>query len=160
MAATKTEGKFFVYAIMDGPTCLYVGKGCGHRHKASARKHGGEPVILKRFSKELDAFKAEREYIAELLPQNNIAPGGNGGRSTPVSRFDLPKALESLVSKAAWRKSVLEAEAEAAEMARIGTRKYAARSLCQKMDESNCEQWGVSKLDMVRLREVAYGCGS
>lgn len=158
---TKTaQDKFFVYAVMDGPTCLYVGKGCGRRHKASARKHGGEAVILKRFAKEADAFKAERSYISELMPQNNVSPGGQGGRATPVSRFDVPKRLAGVVSKSAWRRDILEFDAAAEEMARIGTRKYAALALFKKIDENNCEQWGLSKVDVFRLREAAYGCGA
>jgi hypothetical protein len=160
MAAAREAGRFYVYAIMDGATCLYVGKGCGNRHKASARKHGGQPKILARFNKEAEAFDAEVQYIAELMPQNNVASGGYGGRATPVSRFDIPKALVGIVSKAEWRRGLLEADAEAAAIARLGSRRYAAISLCQRLDESNCERWGVSKLDLFRLREVANGCGA
>jgi hypothetical protein len=36
-------------------------------------------------------------------------------------------------------------------------RKMLARALLKKLNEDNCEQYGVSKVEISRLREVAYG---
>jgi len=136
------KGKdFYVYAILDGETVLYVGKGSGRRSQRSAKNNGGTARILERFSCEDKAFARERYWIAELLPQNNKCAGGNGGRCQPKKRESLPK----------WYRDTV------AEMERVGSRVYAARLLCRKIAEHNCELWGVSKLDLIRLREVAYG---
>ncbi|MGB1214848.1 MAG: hypothetical protein ACPG4X_15890 [Pikeienuella sp.] len=83
------------------------------------------------------AFKAERKWIAELQPTNNISPGGNGGRTR---------------KKRAAPRCKVEAEID-----RVGGQVYAARLLLTKLAEHNCEEWGVSKLDLGRLKEVAHG---
>jgi hypothetical protein len=36
-------------------------------------------------------------------------------------------------------------------------RKMVARALLKKLNEDNCEQYDVSKVEIFRLREVAYG---
>jgi hypothetical protein len=36
-------------------------------------------------------------------------------------------------------------------------RKMLARALLKKLNEDNCEQYGVSKVEISRLREAAYG---
>jgi hypothetical protein len=36
-------------------------------------------------------------------------------------------------------------------------RKMVARALLKKLNEDNCEQYGVSKVEISRLREAAYG---
>jgi hypothetical protein len=36
-------------------------------------------------------------------------------------------------------------------------RKLIARALLKKLNEDNCEQYGVSKVEMSRWREAAYG---
>ena len=36
-------------------------------------------------------------------------------------------------------------------------RKMLARALLKKLNEDNCEQYGVSKIEIFRLREAAYG---
>ena len=38
-----------------------------------------------------------------------------------------------------------------------GQRRYAARFLLTRLNEANCGRYGVSKVDVVRLREVANG---
>jgi len=149
--------KFYIYAIMDGPTVLYVGKGSGRRSQQSAKKHGGTVAILERTNCEKQAYSREVFWIGDLCPQNNVAAGGGGGLTTKVSKYDVPKALEGVVSKSEWRRSLNECEAEAAEIKAIGSRVYAARFLCRKLDHSNCEQWGVSKVDIDRLFEIAHG---
>jgi hypothetical protein len=36
-------------------------------------------------------------------------------------------------------------------------RRMLARALLKKLNEDNCEQYGVSKVEISRLREAAYG---
>jgi hypothetical protein len=40
---------------------------------------------------------------------------------------------------------------------RIADRRNVAKLLLKKLNEDNCEQYGVSKIDIFRLRDVAYG---
>lgn len=141
MAARGRTPGFYIYAIMDGPTVLYVGKGSGRRKHQSAKKHNGTPVILEEFDDEAKAYKSEVSWISELRPQNNRNRGGGGNVARPVKRSKYSARLE----------------AEMKEMMRIGTQRYAAIELCKRLDVSNCEQWGVSKLDLFRLHEVANG---
>lgn len=147
------RGRHYVYAVKNGDVVLYVGKGTGRRKSASARKHGGEAVVIEWFDCETEAFERERHWIRELLPENNICPGGNGGRCKPKSKYDIPKALSGKVSKAEWRRHVRESEDEAKEMARLGPRVYAARFLLRNIEAVR----RLSKVDESRLREVAYG---
>jgi len=128
----------YVYAVKAEGAIIYIGKGTGNRASVSARRCGGVAEILKRFHREDDAFVYEREMIAMHAPAMNICAGGNGGRAKPKPRAKTPKWL--------------------AEIERIGSRVYAARFLVSRLDERNCETWGVSKLDLFRLREVAHGC--
>jgi hypothetical protein len=129
--------RFYVYAIVSpAGVPLYVGKGSGRRSAQSAKKHGGSAVILERFAREKDAYKAERRYIAELKPEANICPGGNGSRATKVRA----------VVCATYR-----------EIQRVGSRVYAARFLLTKLNEANAAAFGVSKLDLDRCREMARG---
>lgn len=86
-----------------------------------------------------EAFKRERFWIAELKPTANKCAGGNGGRSIPVR---LP----------AWYSRFLK------EYQKVGPRRYVAQAILKKLNERNCEQFGVSKVDIFRLREVANGC--
>lgn len=160
MATRGRKPGFFVYAVMDGATPLYVGKGCGRRHLISAKKHGGTAKIIERFDCEDAAFARERHWIAELMPQNNISPGGNGGRSRPASKWDVPKQYKGRLSKTEWRAAVRSFQKLQAEIDEVGSRKYVARFILSKIDERNCAEWGVSKVDLSRLREVANGCGA
>ena len=129
--------KCYVYLLKDGDLPIYVGKGTGRRAYQSKLKHGGEIHYLEKDLSDDAAFKRERFWIAELTPPNNILAGGNGGRSKPK-----PKP----------RKTKFERDIE-----RIGSRKYVAQFLMTRLAEHNCEQWGVSKVDLSRLREVAHG---
>lgn len=158
MAAPKTKRKFFVYVIKNDATPVYVGKGCGARHKASARKHGGLPEILEWCETEDEAFERERHWIQELQPQNNICKGGNGGRVAPRSKWEVPPQYKDQITKTEWRKAVREFEKTIAKIEEVGPRAYSARLLLHKIDERNCEQFGMSKIDISRLREVAHGC--
>ena len=138
--AAKGKVDCYVYAIKAGDQIIYIGKGVGRRASVSARRCGGEWEILKSFTKEDAAFAYEREMIALHKPSMNICAGGNGGRARPKAIPRKPKWLT--------------------EIERIGTRVYAARFLLTRLDDDNCEQWGVSKLDLSRLRGVANGCGA
>lgn len=135
--AAQGGGRSYVYLIKDGETPIYVGKGTGRRAAHSARKHGGEVVYLERDLTDDQAFNRERHWIAELQPVENKCLGGNGGRCRP---------------KAAPQKCKVMREIE-----RVGSRVYAARFLLTKLSEANCERWGVSKVELSRLREVAHG---
>lgn len=130
----------YVYAVKVDGVIVYIGKGTGRRSRVSARRCGGQPEILKAFTNEDDAFAYERKMIALHGPEMNVCAGGNGGRAKPKPTPRKPKWL--------------------AEIERIGTKVYAARFLLTRFDERNCEQWGISKLDLVRLREVAHGYGA
>lgn len=100
--------RFYVYRLFsdDGKT-LYVGKGSGDRLKNQIRNHNADGEILQRFKLERDAYKRERELIAELAPLRNRHPGGNGSRAARTTR------------KPNW---FIEIE-------RVGTSAYAARLL-------------------------------
>lgn len=142
--APRKKVACFVYAVKQGEKVVYIGKGTGRRAHVSARKFDGLPYILANFDCEDKAFAHERELIAIHNPPMNVCAGGNGGRSRPKHAVRLP---------AWWRKSIAEIE-------RVGSRVYAARLLVARIDETNCEGLGVSKVDLFRLREVANGCGA
>lgn len=127
----------YVYLLSDGPTPIYIGKGTSKRAQASRRKHGGDISYLETGLSDDAAFEREKFWIAEMQPQNNKCPGGNGGRSTP---------------RKAPRRSKVEIEID-----RVGSRKYCAQFLISRLNEANCEKYGVSKVDLSRLREVAHG---
>lgn len=138
MAARGRQPGFrecYVYCVFDGVTPLYVGKGTGRRMRASAAKHGGEAKVLERFKDEGEAFKAERRWIAELMPQNNKCPGGNGGRAGPLPL--VPPNLRSVVSEAEMRREMRKEAKIRKEMERVGSRVYAARFLLSR-DLSAC----------------------
>lgn len=155
--AKRDPSSFFVYVITSGETPLYVGKGCGNRHKVSARKFGGQPRILEMCGTDQEAFDREKHWIAELRPSENKTAGGNGNTSRPPCKYDLPKSLIGIVSKRDWRAAVRADERVYQEIKRVGSQVYCARSLVSRLDEGNCERFGVSKVDLSRLREVAHG---
>lgn len=80
----QSAWRFYVYALFDGDTCTYVGKGTGRRLKASERVRGHSGYEVARFHNEDDAYDAERAIISELKPSLNRMGGGNGSRATPV----------------------------------------------------------------------------
>lgn len=129
--------KCYVYLLKESDLPIYVGKGSGRRAYHSKLKHGGEIHYLEKDLSDDAAFERERFWISELMPTNNISAGGAGGRVKPK-----PKP----------RKTKIERDIE-----RIGSRKYTAQFLITRLAEHNCERWGVSKVDLNRLREVAYG---
>lgn len=152
MAARKQlfhpDYPFYVYAIMRGPVCVYVGKGSGYRACVSAKRHGGEYTILKKFRDEVDAYDFEVEMISELMPENNRCPGGNGSRKRP---FLVPKVIRGEISEEAFAKLVSKKDDVQRGMEKLGPRKYVAKMLVDRY-------WYLlepSKLDA--LRGVANG---
>lgn len=147
--------RFYVYGIFDGDVCLYVGKGSGGRDKQSARRVGGSPKILERFDCEDACYEAEVSWISELQPTENRNKGGGGSRTDCAER--LPKILRGVMSLKEWLREKARHEKEINEMERLGPRRYVARFLLTRLNSANCESWGVSKVDLSRLREVAHG---
>jgi len=129
--------RFYVYRIFDRHETVYIGKGSGRRLQCQKSKFGLPGEILEEFTSEQSAFDRERHWIAELRPTENKCPGGYGGR---CGRKREPKRSKIEIA-----------------MERIGPRKYIAKFLLRKLDELNCEMFGVSKVDLFRLREVANG---
>ncbi len=123
--------RFYVYRIFDGFETVYVGKGSGRRLNSQKSKFGMLGEIIAWFKREGDAYAFEIKMIAELRPTANKHPGGNGSR----------------VFKRARRKFGWELE-----IARVGSRRYAARELL-KLDTRGFID--PSKLDAIR--QVANG---
>jgi hypothetical protein len=137
----EQQRRCYVYRIFDGHETVYIGKGTGRRLQTQLRRFGVDGEILARDLTDEQAFRRERELIAELMPTANRHPGGNGGRSVKKRKPSLPLW---------WRK-------QQREMQELGTRKYVARFLARKLNYANCELYGISKVGMDRLLEVANG---
>lgn len=143
--STPGRAPFYVYRIFDGVQTLYVGKGSGRRLAAQKRKFRCSGEIIEECKSDDHAFEREKHWIAELRPTENMLPGGNGGRVRP-------KPLS-----AAAKRAIREFQKFEAELSEVGPRRYVARFLTRKLAEFNCEAFGVSKLDLNRLRAVANG---
>lgn len=76
--------QFYVYEVLDPiGNVIYVGKGSGRRMQASKRsRQGTDAREVARFRKESDAYAFEIGRIAELAPECNKHPGGNGSKAT------------------------------------------------------------------------------
>jgi hypothetical protein len=135
--AARTAHSFYVYRILDGEQTRYVGKGTNRRLQHQIRKFGCPGEIIEICKSDDHAFERERFWIAMLKPTDNILAGGNGGRARARRKPKTNKDMR--------------------EIHRIGSRKYAAQVLIRKLYEGNCEQYGVSKVALNRLREVANG---
>lgn len=153
MAAHK---EFYVYAIHDGSTCLYVGKGSGKRSKESARKHSGKDSVLERFEDEDQAYEAEKRWIKELQPTENKNAGGFGGRKNP-STNPIPKQYRGVITLAEFKAQQRADAKREREMEKLGSRRYAAKFLSDRLYEGNIQELGVSKVELDRIREVANG---
>ncbi len=114
-----------------------MGKGSGRRltNQKSRFRLPGE--IIETCRSDDHAFERERYWIATLMPTANISPGGVGGRVRPKPK---PRRFQ-------WE----------IDIERAGMRRYIARVLISKLYDGNCEKYGVSKTDLVRIREVANG---
>lgn len=133
--AQKRE--FYVYRIFDGFETRYVGKGSGRRLTNQKRRFRCDGEIIERCRSDDHAFDRERHWIKQLMPTENRSAGGYGGRCRPARKPRLPKEIRSIEQ--------------------VGTRRAAARFLLTRLNEANCSRHGVSKVDLVRLREVANG---
>jgi hypothetical protein len=105
--------RFYVYEIIHEDECLYVGKGSGDRLRAQERSFWCKGREIARFKLERECYAFERQLIADRKPWLNVAPGGNGSRSTPKP---APR-------KAKWQRD-MEAEYRA-----VGGRCMSARIL-------------------------------
>ena len=152
--AARTFGRFYIYCFLDGHEIVYVGKGSGNRAKQQAKRFQCEHKILEWLDEEAKAYEREKYWIARLQPTTNKNAGGAGHMASPDP---VPVMLRGAVTAEQWKRLNKEAERERREMERIGLRRYAARMLLRKVDETNCESVGVSKVDVFRLREVANG---
>lgn len=142
---TAHRARCYVYRIFDGAETIYVGKGSGRRLATQKRKFGADGEILEHCEDDDTAFARERHWIASLMPTANKNPGGNGGRVRPR---EMPPAMA---------KAMREFERFKRTLANIGPRRYVARFLLGRVNETNAAAVGVSKVDLFRLREVANG---
>lgn len=132
----ETVAKFYVYRIFNGETTVYIGKGCGYRLAAQIKRFGLPGEKIEQGLTEERAFEREVHWIAELMPTDNKNPGGRGGKSGKRTAYMDKDMLQIQV---------------------VGSRRYAARLLLRKLSHSNCISYGLSKLDLYRIAEVASG---
>lgn len=129
--------RFYVYRIFDALQTVYVGKGSGRRLQVQEAKFMLPGEIIESVDNETKAYIRERHWISELKPTENRCAGGNGSRCRT-------------------KRAAKRCETELA-MNRVGPRKHIAQFLLRKLNELNCEKYGVSKVELFRLREVANG---
>lgn len=149
------KGVFYIYRFFEGEVTIYVGKGKGRRFKAQQSRFRCSGEILEYCVDEMTAYERERHWIAELKPTENKNAGGAGGVTSAI--YQVPKSVRGIFTLSAWKRHVAETNADFDAIERIGSRKYCAQFLLRKLNEANCEQWGLSKVDIFRLREVAHG---
>lgn len=87
---------FYVYRILGemGET-VYIGKGCGRRLHNQKRRFMSDGEIMERLSTDKQAFRRERELIAQYNPPLNKSTGGNGA-TRGMKRDGLPPLYASL----------------------------------------------------------------
>lgn len=146
--------RFYIYCFIDGAEVVYVGKGTGSRLKQQEKRFGFHGKIIERLHSEEEAYRREVYWISELRPTENKNAGGSGGLADPNP---IPSALRGIVSLKEWDRSLSQLQKEYALIEEMGTRKFAAQILLRKLDDSNCELHGVSKVGLNRIREVANG---
>lgn len=140
------ERAFYVYRIFDGHETVYVGKGSGRRLQSQMRSFSMDGEVIEHCSSDDHAFEREVHWISQLKPTANKAAGGNGGRCRPK-----PLSPEQ-------RKAKREYAAFLAEYDSVGPKRHVARFLLSKLNETNCGAYGLSTIDISRLREVSSGC--
>lgn len=121
--------RWFVYELLDGGECVYVGKGSGRRLKHQMRNRGLDGREIARFKRESEALRFEVALIAERTPSLNKDRGGTGPRSR----------------KRQHRLTKIERE-----MQRLGSRRYVARELLKFDLRGN-----VSESQLETLRKAA-----
>ena len=134
------DGPFYVYQFSDSAGVCYVGKGSGPRFAKQSRRFAnmvGE--IVRRFASERAAYAYEAALIARHSPSLNKIAGGGGAIAR--RKFRLP----------GWYRR------EARQIESVGSRRYVARALLRLIGEQNCEELGVSKVELNRVRQVANG---
>jgi hypothetical protein len=146
----------YVYRVFDGFETIYVGKGTGRRRFISAKRLGGQSEILESGLTDAEAFAKEVAWISCLMPTANVAIGGNGGHTRGNAPL-VPRNFRGKISEADMRRSLSASRKMEREIQALGSRKYVARFLTQKLNFTNCALWGVSKIEMSRLLEVANG---
>ncbi len=90
--------QFYVYALVLDGVPVYVGKGSGRRLSAQKRNFGLPGYEVARFRSETDAYRFEREVIAEWEPAFNKHPGGNGGTVRKRRRARLSSFAKELLA--------------------------------------------------------------
>jgi hypothetical protein len=152
----QREKRCYVYRIFDGHETIYIGKGTGRRLAAQIRRFDASGEKLEECLSDADAFKRERHWISVLMPIEN-RNGGGSGSYTKHNVPRVPRILRQLMTEKQWAANAKKMQAQLNEIERTGTRRYVAQYLLQKLSELNCELWGLSKVDVNRLREVANG---
>lgn len=143
---SKGNHKFYVYRIFDGYETVYVGKGSGRRLQSQMRYFSMSGEVLEHCTSDDHAFEREIHWIACLKPTANKLSGGNGNRCSPK-----PLSQEQQKSEREYKRFVKEYE-------EVGPKRYVARFLLSKLNETNCGIYGLSTIDISRLREVSSGC--
>jgi len=149
-----TTGKFYIYCFSDGAEIAYVGKGSGRRIKQQEKRFGYPGRILEYLANERDAYEREVYWIKVLRPSENKNAGGAGKTSDPNP---IPVSLRGLVSDAEWELAEKQVAKEFKEVDRVGVRRYAARFIMTRINERNAGVYGMSKVDLDRISEVANG---
>lgn len=88
--------RFYVYELMHGDQCMYIGKGSDYRLANQKSAFGLKGHEIAYFRREQDAYKFEREMIAERSPWLNRHPGGNGSRVTPIRAPRMTKEIRRI----------------------------------------------------------------
>ncbi len=73
---------YYVYALTEGETIRYIGKGSKRRLVSQMRRFGLDGHEMARFKSERSAYAFEVSAIAEHAPPLNVHKGGNGSRAS------------------------------------------------------------------------------
>jgi hypothetical protein len=93
--------KFYTYRLTtsDG-SVAYIGKGSGKRLQNQKRKFQLNGEIADYYTKESDAYKAEKLLIAKEKPFLNKCAGGNGNCVTKTRKTSFEVLYDKIGSKA------------------------------------------------------------
>ena len=151
MAAKKD---CYIYVFREGVVPYYVGKGSGRRFQVQKKKFGLDGDILERGLTEEEAYLREVHWISVLKPTLNRNKGGGGSRACQLL---VPLGYRDLITEAEMAAQMKQSEAEYKTMEKMGTQKYVAKMMLGFISEANCARFGLSKVDVNRLRNVVYG---